>query len=97
MKNTRPYGQLPGRPLTPGGKTGKGGAGRAPAAKGKADKKRKPPKGSAGSRVALAALTCANLGLTVAIHVLRRQDIIHAVRDSDKVKLLLTREKETRS
>lgn len=87
MKKQIPYGQVSG------GRAGKAGAGRSA---GKAPK-RKPPKGGKASRVALAALTCVNLGLTVALHVLRRQDILHAVETDEGVKLLLTAEKRTKS
>lgn len=45
---------------------------------------------SKGGDVLLAALTCLNLLLTIALHLLRRQEIVHAVQQGDGVTVLLT-------
>lgn len=73
-------------------KSGKiAGAGR----NGAASKKPKPPKAGTGAKLALAAVTAVNLGLTLALHVLRRQEVLHAVETDEDVKLLLTRREKT--
>lgn len=54
-----------------------------------ARRKRKPGN---GSKLALAIVTCINLALTLVMTVMRRQDIIRAVRDDDKVRVLLEKD-----
>lgn len=56
---------------------------------------RKPVKrkGGKAGKLLLAALTCCNLILSVALHLLRRQEILRAVEENGEVKLLLTSKK----
>lgn len=42
-----------------------------------------------------AALTCANLVLSLAVAVCNRREVIHAVQDSEDVRLLLTQRAHT--
>lgn len=60
---------------------------------------RKPvkQKGSKAGKLLLAALTCCNLALSVALHLLRRQEILRAVEEDGRVKLLLTSEKRNQT
>ncbi len=57
-------------------------------------KKSKPGSGTAG-KLTLAIVTCLNLGLGVALSVLNRREIIHAVQEDEDVKVLLTTKGKT--
>ena len=48
------------------------------------------------SGLILAVVTCCNLVLSVLLHILRRQEILHAVESDEGVKLLLTEKKITK-
>ncbi len=74
--------------FTSGGRAGKpaprknqGGAGR--------------KKGGTAGKVALAVVTCCNLVLSLLLALLRRQEIIHAVRENDEVKVLVAKKGKT--
>ncbi len=43
-----------------------------------------------GAKIFLAVVTCINLMLTLALSILRRVEIIHAIEGDEDVKLLLT-------
>ncbi|MCI9115862.1 hypothetical protein [Acutalibacter sp. JLR.KK004] len=43
-----------------------------------------------GAKIFLAVVTCVNLMLTLALSILRRVEIIHAIEGDEDVKLLLT-------
>ncbi len=58
--------------------------------------KKKTKKGSFGGKLILGLVTCVNLVLSVLLHVLRRQEVIHAVQGSDEIKVLLTAKPETK-
>ena len=49
------------------------------------------------SGLLLAVVTCCNLVLSVLLHILRRQEILHAVNTDEGVKLLLTEKKVTKN
>lgn len=51
-----------------------------------AGRKRKP---GTGARLALALVTCVNLLLTLALSIQRRKDVLRAVNEDGRVKLLL--------
>lgn len=51
--------------------------------------------GRAG-KLTLAIVTCCNLILSVTLHLLRRQEVLHAVEGDEGVKLLLTEKKRTK-
>lgn len=63
----------------------------------KASPKKVNRKGFPASRLLLAVVTLCNLLLTLALWVLNRRDVVHAIETDEGVKLLLTREKETKS
>ena len=52
-----------------------------------------------GGRLLLACVTLCNVGLSLALAVLRRQEVLHAVRtqDGEGVQVLLTAQKETKT
>lgn len=52
-----------------------------------------------GGRLLLACVTLCNVGLSLALAVLRRQEVLHAVRtqDGECVQVLLTAQKETKT
>lgn len=52
-----------------------------------------------GGRLLLACVTLCNVGLSLALAVLRRQEVLHAVRTQDGtgVQVLLTAQKETKT
>ncbi|NBI17285.1 hypothetical protein D1841_06110 [Neglecta sp. X4] len=43
-----------------------------------------------GAKIFLAVVTCVNLMLTLALSILRRVEVIHAIEGDEDVKLLLT-------
>ena len=43
-----------------------------------------------GAKIFLAVVTCVNLMLTLALSILRRVEVIHAIDGDEDVKLLLT-------
>lgn len=43
-----------------------------------------------GAKIFLAVVTCINLMLTLALSILRRVEVIHAIEGDEDVKLLLT-------
>ena len=43
-----------------------------------------------GAKIFLAVVTCVNLMLTLALSILRRGEVIHAIEGDEDVKLLLT-------
>lgn len=49
--------------------------------------RRKP---STGAKIFLAVVTCLNLMLTLALAILRRVEVIHAIEGDEDVKVLLT-------
>lgn len=49
--------------------------------------RRKP---STGAKIFLAVVTCVNLMLTLALSILRRVEIIHAIEGDEDVKVLIT-------
>ncbi len=51
--------------------------------------RRKP---STGSKIFLAVVTCVNLMLTLALSILRRVEVIHAIEGDEDVKVLITAE-----
>jgi len=51
--------------------------------------RRKP---STGAKICLAVVTCINLMLTLALSILRRVEIIHAIEGDEDVKVLITAE-----
>lgn len=57
----------------------------------------KRQKKTTAADVALALLTCLNLLLTVVLHLLHRQEILHAVQNDDEVAVLLTARSETKT
>ena len=57
--------------------------------------KRKKKNGKISGLI-LAVVTCCNLILSVLLHILRRQEILHAVESDEGVKLLLTEKKVTK-
>ena len=57
--------------------------------------KRKKKSGKIGGLI-LAVVTFFNLVLSVLLHILRRQEILHAVNTDEGVKLLLTEKKITK-
>ena len=61
----------------------------------KSGAKRKKKSGKISGLI-LAIVTFFNLALSVLLHVLRRQEIIHAVDSDEGVKLLLTEKKVTK-
>lgn len=52
-----------------------------------------------GGRLLLACVTLCNVGLSLALAVLRRQEVLHAVRtqDGEGAQVLLTAQKETKT
>lgn len=52
-----------------------------------------------GGRLLLACVTLCNVGLSLALAVLRRQEVLHAVKtqDGEGVQVLLTAQKETKT
>ena len=52
-----------------------------------------------GGKLLLAGITLCNAALSLALAVLRRQEVLHAVKgkDGEEVRLLLTSRKETKS
>lgn len=75
----------------PPGSQGCSGAGRQYA-------RRRPRRGS-GAKLLLAFVTLCNVGLSLALAVLNRQETIRAVRDQqgDEVRVLLSAKKETKT
>ena len=67
----------------------KGGAARTAA-------KKKGKKKGIGGKILLAIVTCFNLILSVLLHLLRRQEVLHAVQGSDEIKVLLETKPETK-
>lgn len=65
--------------------TGKRGAGRAPQ-----KRKQARRKAGTGEKLLLASVTFLNLLLSLVLALLRRREIVRAVQEDDKVKLLLT-------
>ncbi len=65
---------------------------------GKAYARKKRKKGQAG-KLLLAVVTLCNVALSLALAVLRRQEVIHAVKgkDGDNVQVLITSHKETKT
>ena len=61
----------------------------------KSGAKRKKKNGKISGLI-LALVTCCNLVLSVLLHILRRQEILHAVNTDEGVKLLLTEQKVTK-
>lgn len=60
---------------------------------------RKRPRRGSGAKLLLALVTLCNVGLSLALAVLRRQEVLHAVRtqDGEGVQVLLTAQKETKT
>ncbi len=54
-------------------------------------------KSSRAGRLVLAIVTCCNLVLSVALHLMRRREILHAVETDEGVRLLITSRKETKA
>lgn len=52
-------------------------------------------KSSTAGKLMLAVVTCLNITLSLALHLLRRQEVLHAVEENDDIKLLLTAAKKT--
>ena len=75
----------------PPGSQGCSGAGRQYA-------RRRPRRGS-GAKLLLAFVTLCNVGLSLALAVLRRQEVLHAVKTQDGTgaQVLLTAQKETKT
>ncbi len=75
----------------PPGSQGCSGAGRQYA--------RKRPRRGSGAKLLLALVTLCNVGLSLALAVLNRQETIRAVRDrqGDEVRVLLSVKKETKT
>ena len=75
----------------PPGSQGCSGAGRQYA--------RKRPRRGSGAKLLLALVTLCNVGLSLALAVLNRQETIRAVRDrqGDEVQVLLSAKKETKT
>ena len=75
----------------PPGSQGCSGAGRQYA--------RKRPRRGSGAKLLLAFVTLCNVGLSLALAVLNRQETIRAVRDQqgDEVRVLLSAKKETKT
>lgn len=75
----------------PPGSQGCSGAGRQYA--------RKRPRRGSGAKLLLALVTLCNVGLSLALAVLNRQETIRAVRDrqGDEVRVLLSAKKETKT
>ena len=75
----------------PPGSQGCSGAGRQYA--------RKSPRRGSGAKLLLALVTLCNVGLSLALAVLRRQEVLHAVKtqDGEGVQVLLTAQKETKT
>ncbi len=55
----------------------------------------KQKSGNAG-KLTLAIVTCCNLILSIALHLLRKQEVLHAIAGDEDVKLLLTEKKRTK-
>lgn len=53
-------------------------------------------KNSMAAKLVLAVITLLNLGLSLALSLQRRGEVLHAVEENDEVKLLLTTGKETK-
>lgn len=77
-----------------GGRAGRGGG----AGRNAAGAKRLPRRrsGTAG-KIFLALITFLNLLLSLLLAVQRRQEVLNAVRENEKVKVLLTAQKETKT
>ena len=60
---------------------------------------RKRPRRGSGAKLLLALVTLCNVGLSLALAVLRRQEVLHAVRTQDGTgaQVLLTAQKETKT
>lgn len=60
--------------------------------------RRAPVKRKSGraGKLTLAIVTCCNLILSVTLHLLRRQEVLHAIEGDEDVKLLLTEKKRVK-
>ncbi len=60
--------------------------------------RRAPAKRKSGraGKLTLAIVTCCNLILSVTLHLLRRQEVLHAIEGDEDVKLLLTEKKRVK-
>ena len=58
--------------------------------------KKKGKKKGIGGKIVLVIVTCFNLILSVLLHLLRRQEVLHAVQGSDEIKVLLETKPETK-
>ncbi len=55
------------------------------------------PRHSTAGKLTLAVVTCVNLGLGLALSILNRREVIHAVQEDEDVKVLLTSQKKTKA
>lgn len=60
------------------------------------EKKKNRKKKGIGGKLVLALVTCVNLLLSVLLHLLCRQEVIHAVQGSDEIKVLLETKPKTK-
>lgn len=62
----------------------------------KIEKKKSKKKSGIFGKLVLALVTCVNLVLSVLLHLLRRQEVLHAVQGSDEIKVLLETKPKTK-